>query len=285
MQDTVHLLTIGNSFAGNALTYLPDLFRHAGDVGLHVGRANLGGCSLEKHHNLARYCAARPDYRPYALDGAARMVNLHEALRAAPWDVVTLQQSSALSWRQDTYEPHLSALIDLVREHAPSANVWLHQTWAYRADAAFYPLNGLTPERMHARIAANVAHFAIAHGCRVLPSGEAVYRARHATGRTFGWPDPKYDYQHAAAPALPDQTHSLAVGWVWDIAETERGVPALRLDPSHLNARGCYLASCTWFAALRERAVSPVAFVPDGLDAADAEFLRATADAAVADRA
>ncbi|MCA9123794.1 MAG: hypothetical protein H6822_00480 [Planctomycetaceae bacterium] len=41
-QKTVRLLTIGNSFADNALTYLPQIVHSAGHK-LVVGRANLGG--------------------------------------------------------------------------------------------------------------------------------------------------------------------------------------------------------------------------------------------------
>ena len=47
-QKTVRLLTIGNSFAENALTYLPQIVDSAGH-NLVVGRANLGGCTLERH--------------------------------------------------------------------------------------------------------------------------------------------------------------------------------------------------------------------------------------------
>ncbi len=114
----LRLLTIGNSFAGNALTYLQDLAADTSDVCFEIGRANLGGCSLEKHWNLAEYTARHPEYRPYTLNlsgaGAADQANLQDALTALPWDYVTLQQVSRKSCQREIYQPWLGRLVDLV---------------------------------------------------------------------------------------------------------------------------------------------------------------------------
>jgi hypothetical protein len=45
--------------------------------------------------------------------------------------VVTLQQASHLSFQYDTYTPYLSNLAAFVRQHAPTARIMIHQTWAY----------------------------------------------------------------------------------------------------------------------------------------------------------
>jgi hypothetical protein len=281
LMKTIRLLTIGNSFAENALTYLESLANCTDSVRFQVGKANLGGCSLEKHWNLATYTAKHPEYKTYRLgvgpDGKPKEATLQEALVAAPWDFVTLQQVSHKSWRRETFQPHLGWLHGLVRELAPQARITLHQTWAYRTDTPFLPQNGLTQEAMFERIRATYEHFSAELDCPVLPSGEAVQQARRAPGRTFVWPESDYDYQNAEAPALPRQEHSLAVGWFWAINNTPEGIPELRNDPNHLNTRGCYLCGCVWFERFTGLDVRAVAFAPSELAPDDAAFLRATA--------
>ncbi len=277
----IRLLTIGNSFAENALTYLEALASSTDSVRFEVGRANLGGCSLEKHWNLAVYTSKHPEYKTYRLgtsqDGQPCEATLQAALSAAPWDYVTLQQVSHKSWCRETFQPHLGLLHDLVSQRAPQARVLLHQTWAYRSDTPFLPQNSLTQELMFERIRAAYAFYASEFGCRVLPSGEAVQEARRAPGRTFVWPELDFDYQNAEAPALPRQEHSLAVGWHWAINGSAEGIPEMRVDTNHLNSRGCYLTGCVWFECLTGLDVRAVTFRPADIDEDTALFLRTTA--------
>lgn len=276
---TIKLLTIGNSFADNPLTYLSDLVASAG-MRLVVGRANIGGCPLHKHWNLATYTAQHPEQKTYdqgvGPDGKQRQVHLQDALAAERWDLVTLQQASVLGWQRESFQPYLGLLHGLVRQRAPQAEILLNQTWAYRGDAPFLVENGLTEEDMFARNQANYAHFAAELGCRVIPAGAAIQQARRAAGRTFVWPDPAFDYQNAKAPALPRQEHSLSAGWFWAF-DTPDGLPELRLDPNHLNAHGCYLTGCAWFEIVTGVDVRTATFVPPEVDAASAAFYRATA--------
>jgi len=284
---TVRLLTIGNSFSRDATAYLEAIARSGGAAAFDIGRADIGGCSLQKHWNLAQYTARHPDYKPYRLraspDGGAVEANLQEALAAAPWDFVTLQQFSGWSWIRSTFEPYLGQLIALVRALAPTARVMLHQTWSYRSDSPFLPEHGLTDETMFQRIRENYAHFAARYGCGILPSGEAIQRARGAPGRAFRWPEPDYAYEQAEPPALPRQEHSLAVGWYWALAQTPDGLPKLMLDANHLNERGRYLAGCVWYERLTGGDARAVTFAPNGIAGEDAQFLRETAHAACAD--
>ena len=279
--NIIRILTIGNSFAENALAYLEAIANSTAAVRFEVGRANIGGCSLEKHWNLATYTERRREHKTYRIwmspDGVTRAGSLQDALVAKPWDYITLQQVSHQSWRRDTFQPHLGLLHDLVRRRAPQAKILLHQTWAYRSDSPFLPQNALTQELMFEHIRTTYAHYALELGCDVLPSGEAVQRFRRSPGRTFSWPDIDFDYQNAEAPALPRQDHSLAVGWGWGINDTAKGIPELRLDANHLNAHGCYLVGCVWFERLTGLDVRSVEFHPAEIDAEAAVFLRATA--------
>lgn len=274
---TIRLLTVGNSFSNDACFFLESIGESAG-VRFEIGRASLGGCSLAKHWNLAQYAAKHPDFKPYTLrerEGAPPLqAHLSDALAAAPWDFITFQQVSACSWRSATFEPYLCHLIRMARAQAPRARLALHQTWSYRSDSPFFPQQGLTPERMFERIRETYAHYAEIYGCLILPSGEAIQEARRAPGRTFEWPDPEFPYAEAEPPALPRQDHSFNCGWYWEIAGTAEGLPELRLDPNHLNARGRYLAGCVWFERLTGGDARAVAFAPPEVTAEDAVFLR-----------
>ncbi len=274
---TVRLLTVGNSFANNALTFLEDIARSAGAAEFVVRRANLGGCSLEKHWNLSEYTARVPDYKTYqdtGPDGEKREGSLQEALKADSWDIVTLQQVSLESWLPETFEPYLGRLTARVRELAPGAAVALHQTWAYRADSTYFPEHNITQRRMFEGIRDTYAHYAGKYDCHVLPSGEAVQAVREEPGRSFVWPEPGFDHQKAVAPELPRQENSLAVGWIWQINSTWRGIPALHNDPTHLNSRGCYLIGCVWYERMTGFDVREATFVPTGMEPEDAVWLR-----------
>lgn len=278
---TIRLLTIGNSFSRDATTYLEEIARSGGRAEFAIGRCDIGGCSLQKHWNLAEYTARHPEYRPYRLrdrpEGGAVEVNLQEALAIEPWDFVTLQQFSGWSWIRSTFEPYLGQLMALVRQRAPTARVLLHQTWSYRSDSPFLPEHGLTDETMFELIRQNYAHFAAHYGCGILPSGEAVQRARRAPGRTFRWPEPDFAYTLAEPPALPRQEHSLSVGWFWNIAGTPDGIPKLMLDANHLNTRGRYLTGCVWYERLTGADVRAVTYRPPEIPSDDAVFLREVA--------
>lgn len=275
---TIRLLTIGNSFSENAITFLPQLAAADGAVRFEIHRASLGGCSLEKHANLADYTRHNPDYRPYRLTGDdASAANLQEALALQPWDFVTLQQASPKSWIRSTYEPFLGNLVREIRSAAPTAEILLHQTWAYRSDAGFLADKGISQRYMFDRIRENYDHFSAAYGLRLLRSGEAVQAARETPGHAFVWPDPRYDYTQPLPPALPDQTHSLIVGWRWSVNTTADGRPELTKDVIHLNREGCFLAGCVWFERMTGRSVRANTFLPDGLSSETADFLRGVA--------
>src|SRR5215216_5932006 len=57
---TLRLFVIGNSFSQNATRYLPQLAK-AGGHELVIGRAEVGGCSLERHWKAAAAAQANPD--------------------------------------------------------------------------------------------------------------------------------------------------------------------------------------------------------------------------------
>ena len=117
-------------------------------------------------------------------------------------------------------------------------------------------------------------------GARLIPVGDAFHQAD--TDPQWGYrPDTKFDFKNAQPPALPDQTHSLHVGWRW--AKPKDGPPKLGMDGHHANTAGEYLGACVFYEVLFGDSVVGNAFVPPGLDPAYARFLQETAHQAVAD--
>ena len=277
---TVSILTIGNSFAENALSVLPRIASAAGHR-LVAGRANLGGCTLERHwKHMSAYEADPEDPKgsPYGTR------SLKELLTQKTWDVVTLQQVSWLSHNPASYEPYISDLHAYVSKHAPQAKIYIHQIWAYRNDDPRYtPKNeGKQPHThqvMYEQVREANHTYATKLGIGILPSGDAMYRAD--TDLKWGYqPDTTYDFSQATHPALPNQSHSLHSGWRWK--KQKDGSHKLYMDGHHANRNGEYLIGCTWFEVLFGESVVNNSYAPKGMAPEYAQFLRQTAHDAVA---
>ncbi|HBA49459.1 MAG TPA: hypothetical protein DCZ91_17020 [Lachnospiraceae bacterium] len=128
----VQVLSIGNSFSQDAHRYLHALAKSEG-VDLQTVNLYIGGCSLEKHfRNL------KGDKREYTLgvnghSAEGFMTGIREALTARNWDIVTLQQASHESYREETYQPYLNVLAAFIRDYCPKARLFLQQTWVYES--------------------------------------------------------------------------------------------------------------------------------------------------------
>ncbi|MFK8110666.1 MAG: DUF4886 domain-containing protein [Rubripirellula sp.] len=280
---TVRVLTVGNSFAENALAYLPQITEASGNQ-LIFGKANLGGCSLERHWRHVEKFEANPEDpegRPY---GKAKQ-SLAERLKADQWDYVTIQQASFLSHDRKTIEPYGLNLSRYIRKHAPHAKLLIHQTWAYRVDdPRFVPTNeGKQPhtqELMYRSVRAEYHALADKLAADLIPSGDAMFLAD--TNPTWGFrPDANFDFKSATPPALPQQIHSLHTGWRWK--DNKDGSTQLRLDGHHASRAGRYLLGCVWFEALFDQSVVDNSFQPKDIDPEYAKFLRSIAHRAVAD--
>ena len=250
--DALGVLAIGNSFSRNATEYLPQLAASQGR-GLILSHAALGGWSVQRHWEAAEKHQADPrdpQGTPYALpgpDGTPRPASLERMLRSQPWDIVTFQQHSLTAMDLDTYQPYAGQLADYVRRHAPQAKLWMHETWAYRADHPLLKRRNLTQEQMYQRLRdayATIARQTAADW--IIPVGTAFQTARH---------DPRWqlDVQedvHPQAftyPDLPRQVHALCSGWRWDMKASP---PVFGFDGKHCTPAGKYLGAMIWFGSL-----------------------------------
>lgn len=279
---TVRLLTVGNSFSANATRFLGDLAKGGGHVLIHHS-ASIGGSTMAQHWEKAQQHEKDPQ-DPGGLYGSKR--SLKQYLLAEPWDFVTIQQASIRSHDLATYRPYARQLHDYIKQHAPKAEVLVHQTWAYRRDDARFAAKSPKPgepasqEAMHQGLTHAYRTTAAELGARIIPVGDAFHLA-DADPKWGYQTDTKFDLKKAQSPALPDQTHSLHKGWQW--AKQKDGKLALAMDGHHASLAGQYLAACVFYEALFGESVVGHPFVPKELDAAYARFLQETAHKAVAE--
>lgn len=228
--EIMKILTIGNSFAVNSCHYLPEICAE-GKIPLTLGRANIGGCPLASHLSNAVQ-----DIRRYGniYDGDK---TLREMLESEDWDYVTMQQASHDSWKIGTYHPYFENLRDYVHKFAPTADIVIHETWAYRTDnerlrnefmISQSQMFGLLKEN-YLEIA-GMAENLDGKSAMILPVGEAFRIMQELTGDKTG-----------------------------ELTRNPDG-------PSHANALGEYIGALIWYALLGGGDYKSIKFVPDGVD-------------------
>lgn len=265
-RKTIKLLTIGNSFANNAVKYLDRIVKAQGDK-LILGRANLGGCPMDRHWNNAE-----KDIKIYKHKG--KKYTLKGMLEMQKWDVITIQQVSSKSYKRKTYEPYAGNLIAYIKKYAPQAEIVIHQTWAYRIDHPWFIKKGskINQEKMFKALTKNYIWLAGKYNLRILASGVAMQVCREKQTAKYKFPDPKFDYHKSQYPNLPNQDGSMIVGWRW--RKNKKGNLKLKMDGIHANIRGEYLQGCLWYEMLFDRNSEDVKYLPKGISAEDAVFLR-----------
>lgn len=288
-QETLKVLTIGNSFANNATSFLSEIAQSENQAIL-IGRANLGGASFERHAKALEAFEKNPSDpagRPYAANFSPprkddKKYSLPELLEAERWNIVTIQQVSNFSYQFDSFEPHAGRIIEAVRKYAPQAEIVIHQTWAYREDYPGYKANEFSKQQMEEGLINSYKQLAQKYGLRIIPSG----RAFQIAGQSERWhftQDPNFNYKNPEPGTLPVQKGSLNTGWQWAKDKTT-GNKAFKLDFKHANTAGKYLAGQVWFMTLFGTDSSEKSYVPPGMDSADAADLRRIAKMAVEEK-
>ncbi|WP_412468274.1 DUF4886 domain-containing protein [Pedobacter sp. KLB.chiD] len=274
-QDTLRLFIIGNSFSQNASAFLPQLAKERGKT-LIIGRAELGGHSLEQHWNYVEKAEANandPAGRPY------HGKSLKMLLGQERWDIVTIQQYSYLSADSSSYYPYANKLVAYVKSLQPQVRIVVHQTWAYRADAKKFGRTAegkvaISQQEMWQKSRAAYHLLAKRINARILPVGDAFQVV--AKDRTYGYnTDLSFDYEHPTAPNLPDQTHSINIGYYWNKKE-------LVFDPNHANDAGKYLGGLIWYGILFNDSIKNIRFKPETVSEAFAQYLRKVAAKTIA---
>lgn len=242
----MNVLSIGNSFSTNAHKFLPQMAK-AGGKELLLCNLFIGGCSLEQHWKNWREendCYDYEVYLPFETemsrpDGIA----LHEAVEDEEWDVITLQQCSALSGISESYSPYLSELAEYCRMVQPKAKIMLHQTWAYE--------NGSN-------------HPAFANYGK---NQQEMYRALTEA------------YVNAALEA--DIDIIIPSGRAWQTARNTPIGDKLTVDGFHGNDLGCYLAGACFYEKIFNESIYENSFMLPDVPENVTEILKLCAHTAV----
>ncbi len=276
--DTLRLFLIGNSFSQNASRYLPQLAKE-GNHPLVIGRAEIGGCPLKKHWELAELSETNPDDpkgKPY--NGKS----LRQLLSQGKWDVVTLQQYSLHSGDVSTYRPYAEKLYKYIKSIQPGATVVIHQTWAYRVDSKDFTQTtegkfATNSEEMYKMSKAAYHIIAKELGIKIMPVGDAFQKV--STDKKWKFvTDTKFDDSNPVYPNLPVQTNSLHVGYFWNKDKK------LAFDSHHANTAGCFLGSLVWYTFLFQDSPEKLTFVPQEVPADFAVYLKKVANSVVKQR-
>ncbi len=123
------ILSIGNSFSQDAHRYLHRLAKHNG-TNLKTVNLYISGCPLRTH-----YLNMLEDKDNYLFEfngeNTGLNVSIKHLLKNDDWDIVTLQQASPLSGKQESYSPYIEELAQYVKKYCPHAKIFIHETWAY----------------------------------------------------------------------------------------------------------------------------------------------------------
>jgi hypothetical protein len=267
------VLTIGNSFADSVFRYLPAIVKSVPDCSIKMGRANIGGCSLDKHWNEVLKSEENPTYKPYR-----RKNTLKDLLQSEKWDIVTLQQVSSKSFKPKTYEPYFGNLYNYVRKYAPQAEIMIQMTWSYRPDHhAFGKWAVDDPTDMFNKLYDAYTAIATKYKCPLIPSGLALHLARKNQKDAFQLPE--QDVRKLKHPQkIEKASGSFVRGYYW---RKKNGEYKLGSDKIHLNSRGQYLQACVWFARIFDKPTTTISFAPKNMPTEDLAFLKDMAQKAV----
>jgi len=186
---TLKILTIGNSFANNACSFLPQITESVPGYRIEITKANIGGCSFEKHATLIKECENNPALKPYSKNYC-----LKELLQMDNYDFVTIQQVSSSSFRSETFQPYADILIKFIRKHSPHSTIIIHQTWAYNPNCKRLKNWSITRKEMHTGLVKNYNTLAKEYDLDILPVGEAFYNTYKKNKTINLW---KEDMYHA----------------------------------------------------------------------------------------
>ncbi len=294
-KKSLKILGIGNSFLRNATSALPKIVSEAGHE-LTLGVGAPGGRSLKNHYDAAMISEENPDDpRGRLYEYKSRKMSLKEILTAEKWDIVTIQQASPESWKSDSFRPYARNLLDYIKKYAPDAEVVYHQTWAWRPDHTRMGMDKQPAGFMYRELTRNYHASAREIGIkRIIPVGDAFQLAAESPEWKFER-DPDFDYADPEYPSLPNEKNSIHGGFAWrtpSSGDVDVEVDAsklagdgagkvFRLDGSHANATGCYLAACVWFEFLYGEDVRKVESTPSWLTPERAASLREIAHQAV----
>ena len=124
------ILSIGNSFSDDAHRYLHEIAKGEG-VEIETLNLCIGGCHLKTHAEKIKSGEKAFLYHYNGEVECNDLITFDDGIMMRDWDVVTLQQVSVESFKEDSFYPYIHEVAAYVREKLPNAKIYIHQTWAY----------------------------------------------------------------------------------------------------------------------------------------------------------
>lgn len=267
-EKPLKVIAIGNSFSICVGKEMPKI---AKDLGYPLDFCSLyiPGCTLERHaanldHPKENYYLITWDYvssakgeepfkdQLYLNNEKRSFSNIERMLKADKWDVVTVQQASHESWREKSYEPHGTKLLDMIKKCAPQAKVYVQQTWTYTPWSERLGLWGFDQNQMFEKLEAAYDKFAKNHNLETIKMGKAVQRFRKELPVKYVDDEGK-------------DSNAYDVVGVNKFKKRKDGRYWIDGDAFHLNRKGEYLQALVWTAKLFNADVTKCKYVPQYL--------------------
>lgn len=250
------VLMIGNSFSISLLHHLPQVAADRG-VDLDLASLYIGGCSLKRHWENALK-DGDDDFKPYSFGRnrfgkyTGNKINICDALRLEEWDVITIQQASHESWRPETYQPYGDKLVAKIRELAPTAKIYVQETWSYTPWDKRLAKWGIDQDEMYAKLHSAYSNFAAKYGFEVIPFGAAVQQWRKRL-------PVKYEENSFGGDVVGGRNLDDRDQFKRDV--NNKWVP--NGDVFHLNGKGEYFQALVWANRLFGVDLSELEYRPD----------------------
>lgn len=223
------ILAIGNSFSCDCTEYLYKIASSAG-CDIKVGNLYIGGCSLERHMTNIKSAFKEYEYFVNALS-MGQGFSVNDVIRSDDWDIVTIQQASHYSGIIDTYYPYVYEIRNFIMKNAPSAKIYINQTWAYESDSkhSAFPDYECNQTLMYERLCNCYDTIAKELNVPIIPVGDVIQKLRST---------PEFDYIKTGRSLCRDGFH---------------------LDLFY----GRYAAAAVWFKYLAGGDVLKSTFIPE----------------------
>lgn len=286
------VLMIGNSFSRSVYTFLPQLVNAEKKHKLHLTSAYIGDCSLEMHYDHLVKAEKNNAHKPYKMSawdsaenppGSKKSLdfpgNVNELVKKNQYDIITIQQRSVTSIDFASYEPYAGKIISYLRKYQKNAEIVIQQTWAYRYDARRYSVWKFGQEGMYEKLKTAYHALAEKYKLRVIPMGDAVQIYRRESLVKYKNPGTDSKYKEPELPPFDGEV----VGYPQWRSGRKDGVRYRYIfhDKAHLNDRGEYMQALCWYAFLFGENAGKVLFVPAGIKAKEAAFLKKCAQKAI----
>lgn len=143
---TLKILSIGNSFSSDCLSYVPIIMAQMG-LKVEIGILYHSSCSLQMHWEnraAANYYTFHYFKQSEGKWKQEDNKTLSYGLGFDDWDIVLLQQNSTNAYDYSTVQPYLNDLIDLVAASLPRVTFGWILTHAWATGYSGYTTNGIT---------------------------------------------------------------------------------------------------------------------------------------------